>query len=399
MNVLFRGSVVGELRTHGTQGFEFEYAPEWIGSSHPFPISLSMPLSEALWTDKAAAFVQNLLPEGLAREAISQRLRIAYDDDVSLLRALGGDTAGALQFVNGATKSRARKFLDAEALAGFSLGDAGPLDDQSPPRLSLAGAQYKTTVVKADDDYFWPSSEEASTHILKFDSPRFQHLSVNEYFVMKLAAALSLPVASVELDFRLGRPFLVVERFDRELGDQGVERIHQEDFCQILGLTPSKKYDVTLADVSRVLREHSSKPVVDIQSLVRLTIFNVLAGNSDAHAKNISMMRDFRGCNLAPFYDLVCTRSYKGVDRTLAMPIGNNRSPDNLKRDDWTTLAKHIEVSPKTVFNELERTCSMAPEIIASLKSNLLEQGAQREALDDVSRTLLKRVRATRSSF
>jgi serine/threonine-protein kinase HipA len=124
---------------------------------------------------------------------------IAYDDDVSLLMALGGDTAGALQFVSGATKSRARKLLDSEALAGFSLGDPGPLDDESPPRLSLAGAQYKTTVVKADDDYFWPSSDEASTHILKFDSPRFQHLSVNEYFVMKLAAALSLPVAKGSL--------------------------------------------------------------------------------------------------------------------------------------------------------------------------------------------------------
>lgn len=218
-------------------------------------------------------------------------------------------------------------------------------------------------------------------------------------FSTQVEAWASRPIQfSVDPDFRLRRPFLVVERFDRELGDQGVERIHQEDFCQILGLTPSKKHGVTLADVSRVLREHSSKPVVDIKSLVRLTIFNVLAGNSDAHAKNISMMRDFRGCNLAPFYDLVCTRNYKGVDRTLAMPIGHNRSPDNLKRDDWTTMAKHIEVSPKTVFNEFERMCSMAPEIIDSLKSNLLEQGAQREALDDVSRTLLKRLRATRSS-
>lgn len=401
--VRYRNEIVGRLNVRedaGARRFEFAYAKTWLTFEHRFPMSVTMPLGEHLWGEQAHRFVQNLLPEGGAREAICASLKIEYDDDVALLEALGGDTAGAFVFAKGDdTRCRNRQLLSEDDLAHFSKGL--PIEHQpgEPIRLSLAGAQHKTTVVIEDGVYYWPGSDEASTHILKFDSPRFPHLSINEFFVMRLARAIGLPVVSVNLDVRADKPFLVVERYDRIHDNSVVERLHQEDFCQILGFSPRQKYDVGLVPVSEAIREYSSQPALDIRAVIKWLVFNVLAGNADGHAKNISMLREGDGMRLAPFYDLVCTRYYSSVDRMLAMPVGRNRDSDTLGVDDWRAMAEHIGVQVRVIRNEIERTIFTAQTAIAEMANEIVDIGGQPEVVNGIEHHLEKRIRSAQASL
>jgi len=380
--------------------FNFQYSPEWLANPERFPISVKMPIGQEVWGDEAHRFVQNLLPEGAAREAICSARKIGYDDDVALLEALGGDTAGALVFLEGEeVRARNRRALEIEDLAQFSKGLVVEQTSDEPIRLSLAGAQHKTTVVIKDDGYFWPASDEASTHILKFDSPRFPHLSVNEFFVMELARRLELPVAPVKLDFRAEQPFLVVDRYDRLEQDSETLRLHQEDFCQILGLAPRQKYTVGIERVVEAIREYSIRPALDIRSIVRWIVFNVLAGNSDGHAKNLSMVRSENGLRLAPFYDLVCTRHYKGIDRMLAMPVGSNRDSDSLTVDDWRALAGSMGIQVRLIRGDVERMVSLAPDLLPKIAEEMIQMGCQLEETRSLEHQLKKRLRSFQATL
>ena len=122
--------------------------------------------------------------------------------------------------------------------------------------------------------------------------------------------------------------YTITERYDRFPSDNGeVLRAHQEDFCQALGYGHERKYQEdggpSFAQCFGMLRDVSSDPATDLQHLLRWQIFNVLAGNSDGHAKNLSLLYTPDGeIRLAPFYDLVCTRAIDRIDHHLALSVG-----------------------------------------------------------------------------
>ncbi|MEZ4462875.1 MAG: HipA domain-containing protein, partial [bacterium] len=244
-----------------------------------------------------------------------------------------------------------------EELERFANGDPTFRADEVI-RLSLAGAQHKISAIQ-DNGLWWPGSQDASTHILKFDSPRFANLSVNEFFMRCLAEHLDLPVAAARLDVTTSKPFLVVERYDRRVVEGRVERLHQEDFCQALALSHHHKYEgtfgPTLTLIAQTIREHSYRPARDIQSLLRWVMFNVLAGNADGHAKNLSLLRTEAGLQLAPFYDLVCTRAYQNLDRLMAFSMAGSRDADTYGVMHWKGLATSLGVAPRVVLAELKR--------------------------------------------
>ena len=229
------------------------------------------------------------------------------------------------------------RILDALPLRPLLAGETGM-------RLSLAGAQSKVPVVLVDGRVALPAPGQPTTHILKPPIARFAATTENEAFVMRLAAAVGLDVAPVEARAVRGRTFLLVERYDRSMADDGqVRRIHQEDFCQALGVPPETKYasegGPTLKDCFALIRRIATRPALDVLKLLDAVIFNLIAGNADAHGKNFSILYDGGAAKLAPLYDLLSTVRYPELSPNLAMKIGMRGTLAEIDVKAWTAFA------------------------------------------------------------
>ena len=245
-------------------------------------------------------------------------------------------------------------------------------------RLSLAGAQDKITVRIEGDEVSLPLGGAPSTHILKPAIERFEGVVFNETLTMKLAAAIGLPAAPVETRMVEGITFLQVERYDRVHlrsagGKPTVERIHQEDFCQALGIVPETKHQKeggpSLQDCFNLLREVSSLPVIDLARMLDAVIFNYLIGNNDAHGKNFSLLYPGAGTReyqvrLAPLYDVVSTIYYPELSPEMAMKIGGEYSSERVTARNFDKLAEEAGLAKPLVRR---RVIDLADAILSAL--------------------------------
>lgn len=382
------------------------YEREWI-ASNGFPISLSLPVVDAPVVGGAAhAFLKNLLPEGQAREAVCRRLGISIDNDFALLRAIGGECAGALTIVEAGAPSSATAD-DYEVLGDRRLETLAkregivPLLLGGPPtRLSLAGAQDKLPVAVFDGTLYLPLMGSPSTHILKLPHATFAHVPLNEMYVMGLAARIGLAPASTELVTRTNPPCLLVERYDRVVGEgDHVSRLHQEDLCQALGVSPLRKYEdeggPSLARAITLIRSHTRQPIVDVRRLIEWQAFNVVAGNCDGHGKNLSILYEGGSLTLAPFYDLLSTRQYPALDRRLAMSVGGRREPTELHRAQWEALARDAGIQPRTVVDLVRDVAERAITELPTWTKEYRDRYGRRAILETIPRwiaTSAKRV-------
>jgi serine/threonine-protein kinase HipA len=372
---------VGQLWRNPAGAIGFRYDPEWIAGGG-FAVSRSLPLVAREFAPEegtAQRWFANLLPEGAVREHIVRDLKLP-NTDFDLLRAIGGECAGALSILPVAQQPSGQRHY--RALTENDLADlaarrgqiyaAWPSDER--PRLSLAGAQDKCPVLLRDDQYFLPQGEAPSSHILKFELADYRHLPAYETFTTELAMAIGLPVMDIALR-AVGRTrYAQIARYDRVWDERGgVQRLHQEDFCQALGYGHEKKYQQhggpSFAQCYRLVQEASSEPAIDVQHLLRWQIFNVLAGNSDGHAKNLSLLHlPDDATRLAPFYDLVCTRAIARIDTHLAFDIGAERNPSVITPNHWEALAKACDVRPQFLGNLVRETAAALQESLGPVR-------------------------------
>ncbi len=400
LEILYEGYTVGWAIPEGER-FALEYDEGWQRLSFAFPLSRSLPLDERRWEpERAHSYFANLLPEGSSRDAVARRLGLSVDNDVALLAALGGDTAGAFEFVAEAgRRDRARIPITADWLHDWASGEPAVIDDE-PVRLSLAGAQNKISVVEEAGGWAVPAAGEPSTHILKFDAERFKSLSVNEFLMLRLGHHLGLDVVAAELHRIDDQSFLAVRRYDRVSREDGIQRLHQEDFCQATGTSHNHKYEAeggpSMREIAAVIRSTSTQPVLDLISLVRWAVYCALSGNSDAHAKNISLLYNERSVELAPIYDLVCTRAYPRVQKRLAISIGTQTDVDRIDAGSWQVFAANCGIGTRVVLREVERQLD---EWEAAFEVACAELAMVEEAPDMVAtirREISKRARALR---
>jgi serine/threonine-protein kinase HipA len=151
--------------------------------------------------------------------------------------------------------------------------------------------------------------------------------------------------------------------------------LHQEDYCQALGKPPTAKYESnqtgirgpTLKDMFEVTRQHM--PPTDIVRLLDMVVFNVLACNTDAHAKNYSIMIRAGGASLAPVYDVMCGEVWENVTKNLAQKIAGKSRGDHLKGRHWQRFARECGLNPKQVVDrvgELARSAIAESDAAAS---------------------------------
>jgi len=404
LSVFYRHSLIGTLRLEETGQMTFDYAPEWLTAPGTFPISWSVPLDGSYRRGIVDhAFFSNLLPEADVREALCRSLGISLSNDFELLRRIGGECAGALSLyeegLSPDSGSSYRLLADAElAAAARTRIETERLIPGGHLRFSLAGAQHKWAVYVDGDKLYLPEGTATSSHILKFDSLRFIGTGWNEAFTSFLGRQLGLPTTEV----RSFDGYVLAERYDRrKKADGSVERLHQEDFCQALGLPPGRKYESeggpSFSECFDLLRRTSSVPAVDTMNLLRWQIANVLLGNADGHAKNLSLLYDGTQCRLAPFYDLVCTGIYPGVSRNLAIAVGKEHDPGQVRKRDWEALAENAGIRPRVVFRLLEEMMDTLSIELAALTKEFQEKNGKDPVIDRVSVHVRTQARRTRT--
>ena len=310
-------------------------------------------------------FFENLLPEGEALDDIVSAIHLRGASSFEVLGRLGAELPGVLSLLSEAGRpdnQQEYRNLSFDALSA-RLADRGNvplLISNTHATMSLAGAQDKIglrfdkkTKRLSDSDGHSPT-----THILKPDSrqPRYQPSAINEYACMKLARALKLPVPDVWL-LRVPEASYVVERYDRQSIAGTIVGLHQIDGCQLLGHGPGWKYQrmgglvsiPKLVEALRALRVRGS----DLLKLQRWVMFNYLIGNADAHAKNLSVLIDENGFQLAPFYDLLCVKAYG--DTGMALFIGDDESFDAVGAHSWEALSKDCGFKASELLVEFRR--------------------------------------------
>lgn len=381
LNVWIGQRKVGIIVEFGDQNLGFQYADKWRCSSDAYPISISLPLSATVDRPLANPFFSNLLPEddGLIRLLARLGKRVDRKGQYShfaLLELIGGDCAGALSFLPPDTTPVAGRNRYAEiptsellriiAPSGSEVDSAGWSPLQSY-RGSLAGAQDKIGVLVDSGRIYLPLDGSPSSHLLKINGDEWPLMLEHEWLGMRTAQEIGLPVAHFELKDCQGLRYALVERYDRFRDGTGtLRRLHQEDFCQVLGYRSTMKYQdaggPTLQNVAQLLHSISSNTITDIKNLIQWQAFNIYAGNADGHAKNIAILRRENGTiTLAPFYDLVLTRAYPALGRKSAFSVGTQYSAGTIGARQWRKLANWCRVPEQEVMEVVQDIAERLP--------------------------------------
>jgi serine/threonine-protein kinase HipA len=405
LNIWIDDALAGYLH-HDSQNnqFAFEYAAEWLENHQAFPVSPAIPIpsktnngpiqSAERHSAIVKQFFENLLPEGDALDVAAQANRVAKSNLVGLILALGRETAGAIRVSKSAdnpllsgsdVENSFREITQEELSERIQARQRIPFSQwDGKVRLSIAGYQDKIAIYKKNDKWFLVEGARiASTYIVKPLPQREQlaTLPANEFFCMKLAQAVGVNVADVDLQF-VPEPVLFVKRFDRAESEEGVQRLHVIDGCQALGLSVSMKYERPYGDSRDVkdIRDGASypklfalinqcaKPARDRLQLIRWVLFQVLIGNHDAHGKNISFFLNQEGLSIAPAYDLVCIPALGDGELSpqFGMAVGDAFTEADINAEEWLAFAHDCKLKPKMLARELN---SMSQKITDALPS------------------------------
>ena len=373
LQVRIDGVIVGSLWLDDRKRFCFQYDEGWLTSSR-IPLSLSLPLRrEPYLDDESHSFFANLLPEEKMRAVIARNLGVSLNNDYGLLEKIGGDCAGAVSLYPATDESQREPgnyrqlSLDELNVIIGELPKRPLLAGEKGIRLSLAGAQKKLPVYYDEEHFSLGLGDAPSNYIIKPAIDDLDGTVENEAFCMALAQAVGLDVPRSFIHRHGNAPgVFVVKRYDRFATAEGIKRLHQEDFCQALGIPPEFKYESeggpSLAACFNLVRNVSIRSGKDVMSLLNWVIFNYLIGNSDAHGKNISLLLLPEGPILAPFYDLLSTRIYAhyGLASGFAMKIGGICDPDSLQKKHWEQFAEEVGIKPRLV---LTRVAELAKRI------------------------------------
>lgn len=355
LEVLINGRLVGRLEKASTGAISFQYDNAWLAWEHRFAVSLSLPLTPTAYRGAEVAVVfDNLLPDrDTVRRRVAERMGAQGTDFYSLLEAIGRDCVGAMQFLPEGLARQANGNIEGEPvneaqieamLADLAQAPLG-LDREQEFRISVAGAQEKTALLRVDGQWLRPVGTTPTTHILKpqlgqiptADGMIDMSASVdNEHYCLKLMQAFGLEVAQTEIAKFASRRVLVVERFDRRWRSANdILRLPQEDCCQALGIPPTRKYQSDggpgMRDIIGLLNG-ANDPRADQAAFFKSQILFWLIGATDGHAKNFSIFLEPGGrFSLTPFYDVLSAQP--AADRgqiappkfRLAMPAGTSR--------------------------------------------------------------------------
>lgn len=409
LDVWMNGQKVGRWTVRASGENEFGYDQRWLDSESVRPISLSLPLRPASQPYRGAvveAFFDNLLPDAKSvRDHMRRRLKASSARAFDLLAEAGRDCVGALQILPPDSPPEGYDEIKGKGLSEKDIErhlrhiggqPLGQVADEEEFRVSLAGAQEKTALLRHRGRWMRPQGATPTTHILKLPIgvvPRGIDLSTsveNEWICARVLAAYGLPVARAEIATFGTQKVLLVERFDRRLSDDKswIIRLPQEDLCQATGTPPSAKYETDggpgIRDAMYLLAA-STNGAADQEVFFRAQIVYWLLCAIDGHAKNFSLYLEQGGSyRLTPLYDVLSAYPVLGKRSSqlspkkvkLAMAVdGKNRHYhwDSISRRHWNETARRCGLGSDAegvITDLLSRTSDVLKRVDGELPAN-----------------------------
>jgi serine/threonine-protein kinase HipA len=413
--ILIEGKLIGRVRLERGGRLSLEYEANWRESAESHSLSVSMPLAQLSYPQKfVLPYLWNLLPENpnvLQRWA--QQYHVSASSPFKLLAYVGADVPGAAQFIPPERleeiQSARQPTIDwitrdelAERLRQLRADVAAVRRQADIGKMSLPGAQAKTAYYYDSRKDRWgvPGGRTPTTHIIKPCVPGFDGLVENEHLCQNIAARLGLPAAN-SFVLSLDETYIVVERYDRLPPPPGsllVERIHQEDLCQALGLMPGRKYQEDggpgIPQIVAHLRRASSVPDTDVDRFLRANIFNWLIGGTDGHAKNYSLLIGAGDeIRLAPLYDLSSQLSYPTlIAQRVAMKIGDHYDIARIGAEDWQKLARACALEEERVLAMVMEVGRALPDHISGARKQAITDGLSKSIIEPLAQQLITHV-------
>lgn len=409
LTIFMNGLQVGIWQV--TRGLQtFTYSDEWISRGGARPLSLSLPFlpgNGAHKGDLVNHYFDNLLPDS---DAIRRRLASRYQAKslgaFDLLAQLGRDCVGAIQLLPEGGQPVGINQIQGRALSNKEIADHlrrvssdsvfRQAEQSNDLRLSIAGAQEKTALLKRDGQWFIPQGSTPTTHIFKLPLGLVGHMRAdmrssveNEWLCSKIMAAYGIPTASCEIDCFEDQKVLIVERFDRRLAAdrQWIMRLPQEDFCQAMGISPMSKYQAdggpSITSAMRLLLGSVNAEQDRIHFFKTQIIFWILAA-TDGHGKNFSIAH-LPGAKYqaTPIYDVLSAHPVIGFGANkiapqkakLAMAVRgstNHYLLDKIHYRHWLAQSQQAglgaDVARQLIVEVIEMTGFVINQVRSSIK-------------------------------
>lgn len=415
IEVYYEKFVVGRIVIHDQEQIGFTYDPRWLATDGNFQLSLTLPLCSGDFDDQVITpWLANLLPEEQQLMALSRALGLSTSDALAILREIGGDTAGAISIGEPSERSewtyeplQAHYGIDTDGAAldrhFDDLGRRPFLVGEDGVRLSLAGGQKKTALAVLDGDgnpklglpgptdrLAIPKNGAPSTIIIKPDNPTLPGIVENEAYCLNLASLIGITAVDCTIVKAGDRTGLAVSRYDRRARSDGtVRRLHQEDFAQANGIYPGQKHEqgtVPGLDLNTLLNTGNSLPPTEALKLLDQVIFNILVANTDAHAKNYSMILS-NGPTMAPLYDVSSVLHWDHVNQYHAQKIaGRRRKPVDTAGRHWDRIAEEAGLNARGVRMRVQELVdTMVAARVEAMHRIKSQAGAEAGMVDHVA--------------
>ena len=238
---------VGHFVENPPSRVTFSYDENWFrkwSTREVSQISLSLPVLPSDQSRDTTSFVAGLLPDSVRhRNLLAAEMGIEDDpSDFAFLAKMGRDAAGALTVIpedESLDRRGAPSIMwpeDGEFADHLRSLPRRPLlfDDEEGVTLTLAGVNDKTAVVASKGRISLPQNGFPSSHIVKVDISGLEDSIRTEQVCLDAARGIGFKVPKSRI--------VTMSRYDREIRDGSLTRVHQEDFCQALGVMPAKKY-------------------------------------------------------------------------------------------------------------------------------------------------------------
>ncbi|MFC0446099.1 type II toxin-antitoxin system HipA family toxin [Pseudidiomarina halophila] len=408
LDVYMNGIKVGEYTRTRSGANQFTYDKSWLVSPGRRSISMSLPLQSTRYDGpEVYNYFDNLIPDSREiRDRIVARFQANSTEPFDILAQIGRDCVGAIQLVPQHSPAPDIKHIEASPLTDEQVGrilrgyqsktPLGMLKDQRDFRISLAGAQEKTALLFHDGQWHLPHNATPTNYIIKLPIGEIQshdrvidmkHSVENEYLCLKIAKAYGFDTANCEIIAPDGMKALAVERFDRKLSADGswIMRLPQEDFCQVTGTSPARKYETDGGPaIATIMKEllGSGNPMEDRHVFMRAQVLFWLLGATDGHAKNFSIFIG-RGSQyrLTPLYDIlsafpaISKRGLHEKDLKLAMSLKGSRGRKYecrmIRREHFLATAKDVGFSEDSMNGILDEMAARTEDVIQKVASEL----------------------------
>lgn len=331
--------------------------------------------------------LSNLLPEGALRELIAQSLKVHVDNEFQILSYLGQDLPGALV----ATAMEPEDVPDSVLSTHGKAKVVKFSGANNENKFSLAGIQMKFSMKEKDGHYNLTKGGELGDWIIKTPSTKHPFVPLNEFTAMSLASIVGVEIPEIKL-VELGKlenlpPInlpneklaFAIRRFDRD----GNQRIHAEDFAQVLVQYPHNKYNAAnFENIGKIVYEYSGDGLADAQQLARRLLVNILLANGDAHLKNWSLLYpDKITPRLSPAYDIVTTNVYIEGETQYALNLGKTKEWYTVTSEHFKTWTEKAGIPWRAIKPHLDDAMEKARSLWPKALKDLPMDDAQKKKL------------------